>query len=644
MLKKLCAALAWAGVVCVVALIAAVSVSGAPGSPPSAAWRSPFDVAFSPDGKLLAASDHTAGAVAILDAGARKVLRQVPLKGRPTGLAWAPDGRLFVAELGAGSVAEVDAAAGKVVRHLAVGPRPVPVAVAAKHKLLLVGNSGLHNVSVVDLASGKERKRIPVVRRPHAIAVTRDESLAVVANFLPVGDATDANHSSALSFLDLKRLECVKTVRLPGGSTMVRDVAVSPDGKWAYAVHTLGRFTLPTTQLDRGWVNTNAMSVIDLTRREHYATVLLDRLTEGAADPWGAVVSQDGKTLWTTLSGVHQVGRVDLEKLHLLMAGKPLPPEKPDDHRFRGPRHISDIWLEIKKDAAKRAMLANDLAALYGAGLLIRTKVEGNGLRGVDVSPDGKRLAVASYFTGRVLLLDADTEKLARAAALGKQPEMTEVRRGETIFHDGTYSFQHWLSCATCHPDARVDGLNWDLLNDGIGNPKNSRSLMWSHKTPPVMSRGVRASMGVASLSGFRFILFREPEPDEVEAVKAYLRSLEPEQSPYRLANGQLSDKAKEGHKIFEDRKAGCVKCHPAPLYTDMKMYNVGTRGELDRTDMFDTSTLAELWRTGPYLHDGAAKDLHEVFTKFNKKDQHGKTSHLSKDQLDALVEYLLSL
>ena len=47
-------------------------------------------------------------------------------------------------------------------------------------------------------------------------------------------------------------------------SPCIRQTAVSPDGKWAYAVHTVGRTTLPATQLDRGWVNTNALSIIDL--------------------------------------------------------------------------------------------------------------------------------------------------------------------------------------------------------------------------------------------------------------------------------------------------------------------------------------------------------------------------------------------
>jgi len=219
------------------------------------------------------------------------------------------------------------------------------------------------------------------------------------------------------------------------------------------------------------------------------------------------------------------------------------------------------------------------------------------------------------------------------------------VRRGEMLWNDGSMCFQQWQSCASCHPDGRSDGLNWDLINDGIGNPKNNKSLLLSHKTPPSMSLGVRADFGEASLAGFRFILFREPETKDVEDVKAYISSMQPMPSPHLTRDGKLSAKAEQGKKIFEDSKTGCTSCHPGPLFTDLKLYNVGTKFDLDReAEKFDTATLIELWRTAPYLHSGEARTVQEVLTTHNKNNQHGNTSQLSKDQIEALTEYLLSL
>jgi len=200
------------------------------------------------------------------------------------------------------------------------------------------------------------------------------------------------------------------------------------------------------------------------------------------------------------------------------------------------------------------------------------------------------------------------------------------------------------MSCATCHEGGRVDGMNWDLLNDGIGNPKSSRSLVWSYKTPPMMSLGVRGNVEEAIKAGFIHIQFHEPEEATLKAVQAYLGSLEPEPGPRLLPGGQMSDAAKRGEALFQSEETGCAKCHPAPLYTDLKTYDVGTKGELDRTAGFDTPTLIEMYRTRPFLHDGSAATLREALVDRNAEGKHGKTTQLSPQQIDDLIEFLLSL
>ena len=185
--------------------------------------------------------------------------------------------------------------------------------------------------------------------------------------------------------------------------------------------------------------------------------------------------------------------------------------------------------------------------------------------------------------------------------------------------------------------------MNWDLLNDGIGTPKNTQSLFLADKTPPSMSTGVRSSYEVAAAAGFRHILFRVVEPGIVEDTKAYIRSMPAVQSPY-LVGGKLSPPAAKGKAVFERGDTGCAACHPPPLYTDLKIYDVGTRGELDRRSAFDTPTLIEIWRTGPYLHDGSAATLKDLLTDRNQGDRHGKTSHLKKEEIAALIAYLQSL
>jgi cytochrome c peroxidase len=141
-----------------------------------------------------------------------------------------------------------------------------------------------------------------------------------------------------------------------------------------------------------------------------------------------------------------------------------------------------------------------------------------------------------------------------------------------------------------------------------------------------------------AGLRHIQFVL--RPEADAA-AIDAYLKSLAPVPSP-QGNDKELSAKAARGRRVYE--KAGCQECHAAPLYTSGKAYNVGTGTDREAGEAFDTPTLVELWRTGPYLHDGRAATLEEVFTRFNPDDRHGATSRLSPAELEDLTAFLLSL
>ncbi len=81
---------------------------------------------------------------------------------------------------------------------------------------------------------------------------------------------------------------------------------------------------MPTTQLDRGWMNTNALTIIDARAKRPLNTVLLDDVDLGAANPWGVAVSADGKTLCVSHAGTHELSVIDapglLEKLARMAA------------------------------------------------------------------------------------------------------------------------------------------------------------------------------------------------------------------------------------------------------------------------------------------------------------------------------------
>ena len=47
------------------------------------------------------------------------------------------------------------------------------------------------------------------------------------------------------------------------GSSLAREIHISPDGRHAALAHHLAHFQAPTTQLERGWMNTSALTLLE---------------------------------------------------------------------------------------------------------------------------------------------------------------------------------------------------------------------------------------------------------------------------------------------------------------------------------------------------------------------------------------------
>jgi len=87
-----------------------------------------------------------------------------------------------------------------------------------------------------------------------------------------------------------------------------------------------------------------------------------------------------------------------------------------------------------------------------------------------------------------------------------------------------------------------------------------------------------------------------------------------------------------------------CATCHFPPLFTDRQRHNIGTKLALDRESEFDTPHLNNIYDSAPYLHNGIAETLEEIWTRYNPDDQHGVTNDMTKDQLNDLIEYIKTL
>jgi YVTN family beta-propeller protein len=585
-------------------------------------WYSPQALTLSADETRLYVAEGGMNRVAVLNTATGAVIRHIETPAEPTGLALTPDGQSLVVTCAApeGSILICNTSDGSIKRTLQAGHGVRGPAISSDGKTLYVCNRFNDTISVINLSTGETIHTIDAPREPFDALLTPDVNRLFVVGHLPSQPANDDYVAAEMAVIDTRTNTVTHRILLPNGSTGIRDIALSPDGTQAFVSHILARYTVPTSQLEQGWVNTNAVSIIDTKTAQLTATVLLDQADSGAANPWGIACTPDGQSLCVTLAGTHELAVIDLPGL-----------------------------LEKLQQRDNTAVpVSQDLSFLVS--LNRRIPLPGNGPRALVV---GRSTAwTTEYFSGSIAAVTLPLSKrpAITTLTLGPDQQQTEARRGEQLFNDASICFQRWHSCASCHPDTRADGLNWDLLNDGIGNPKNVVSLLLAHQTPPSMSTGIRANAEVAVRAGIRYILFTVRPEKDAEAIDTYLKSLQPIRSP-ELVEGKLSPAAERGKALFYREDITCDRCHPAPLFTDNTLYDVGSHATFDFTTIdgqrvpqkeFDVPTLREVWRTAPYLHDGRYNTIEALL----RDGRHGipKEITINTQETSDLAAYVRSL
>lgn len=589
-------------------------------------YLSPVGIAFHDHN--LAIIEHDSSSVCLFDPSTGKKTASIKLEGQPLGICIAGDTAYITTGGVHGKVEIVDLKKKKLLRSIPTGHTPMSPVLHGK--TLYICNRFDNNIMLIDIEQGKVIKTLPVVREPVALCVSPNGKKVWVGNHLPLMPADKDYVSCVITCYEGDKMT---NFPLSNGTQGIRGITVSPDGSKVAISHILSRYQVPTSQLDRGWINTNAVTLLNTDGSGHYDTILLDDVDKGASNPWAVQFTPDSSRLIVSHAGIHEISIIDykslLEKIQTTDSGKVNRLSFLDNIRQR-------IALPLN---GPRALAVNNSTAY-----------------------------VAGYFSDNLVSVSLEeTPKIKTWDLAGENRKAPDAeRRGHTYFNDAALCFQAWESCASCHPDGRMDGLNWDLMNDGIGNPKNTRSMFLSHRMPPVMTLGIRKSAEVAVKAGFKHIQFVEPTEDHTSSVDEYLRKMPLIASPHlrrdqkedvqikndscllchapKIERGALTDAAKKGRDIFQS--AGCAECHPHPLFTTRVHHDVGTlKGiDLENGKQVTVPTLVEVWRTAPYFHDGRAVSLKEAVTLYNKDDKRGKTSTLSNEEIDNLVEYLKSL
>ena len=550
----------------------------------------PHFVVLLPESRALVTERGT-NALVMLDLVAGKVLSQARVGDEPFCVA-ARGSVAVVTNYGSDSlsVLGITPAGLSVTATIPVGDEPRGVALSLDGKRAYVALGGESAVVVVELASRKITQRLPTGLEPWQVALTPD------GKRLTVG----CTRARTLSVYALPTGEELYTVPLNGRN--VREIAISPDGKQAF-VPFINERRFPATKdnIDRGWVVGNRLARVPITEEGPREAIALDTQGDALGDVDGCTLSPDGQTLALTAGGTHEV------VFFSQIAGLPFV-------AFGGPEDY------LEPESVERVR---------------RIKVGGRPL-GAQFSADGKQLIVANDFLNAVQVLDVATGKVAKTITLGGPAQPSQVRLGEQIFNDAKRSFHSWYSCASCHTEGHTNGGNFDTKNDGgYGKPKKTLSLRGVAQTAPYTWHGWQKDLRQAIVESFtKSMQGDEPTSVEVDAVEAYLKTLDWKKSPFP-ANPA-------GQKVFVAK--GCASCHGGETYATPTITKTGLEEPNDVYVGYNPPTLRNVYSRAPYLHDGRALTLEDVLTKHHRPSKLTGESDCTPQELKDLVAFLKSL
>ncbi|MFM8816356.1 MAG: hypothetical protein ACKOHI_00490 [Phycisphaerales bacterium] len=280
---------------------------------------------------------------------------------------------------------------------------------------------------------------------------------------------------------------------------------------------------------------------------------------------------------------------------HLDYAVRTLPP--PERRRS-----IGDPRAAALLPGATRALVAglgssNVVELDLATGARLGSMPVGRGPTGIVLDASGMRAFVLNRFDATIAVVDVAARTLAASVGyFDATPEV--VRKGRPfLFDTHLTSGLGQASCASCHIDARSDGLAWDLGNPAGGmaafdqvcnmdlpvphnacggwhpmkGPMVTQSLVGMGGTEPFHWRGDRAYIANfahtgQALQGADLVL----DDRQLKDLQDYLVSIAPEPNPLRRLDGALPDSIgggnpAAGESLFRTAMlgfVGCTACH----------------------------------------------------------------------------------
>jgi len=614
--------LASIGVWALGACVAAAGFAAWPAAlaPPEERYASPLELLLSPNGTRLYVLCQGTGEVRVLNAATGRVLSTIPVGREPRGFSFSPGGaRLFVVNSWDDTVTVIDTENNRAVATWKTGYEPSSVVEDRAGKLVYIADRIGNDVAVLNAATGAEEATLPAGRGASYLTLAADGSKLYATHIYPNPTPHRTPPRSEITVIDPAHARVIERLPLPSIAGVFH-AAVSRDGRLGVVAELHPKNLVPMAHVEHGGVLGNTLTVFgpDVGRT---VEVPLDEMDRYYALPFGVAIALDKSRIYVTHAGADCVTVVDTRRLIAWIRAHPEP-------------------------------FAEDLSA-SGHYVVARITV-GKNPRGLVLSRDGSRLYVANRLDDTISVIDTRAARVVQTIRLAGPAKVSALRRGEQTFYTAKYAFQGQFGCSSCHIDSTFDGLQWDLEPDGFGKDiVDNRLLEDLRGTEPFKWNGGNPSIAVECGPRTEKYFWRSQTFDDrtLTDLVLYIRHLPLRPNRWLAANGELSPAQERGRAIFNRSvdKLGqpipdhnrCAYCHSGSKGTSQKSFDVGTGKATDNSSVFDTPQLMNIALTAPYLHDGSAETLEEIWTVYNPHDQHGRTNDLTKDELNDLIEYL---
>ena len=569
---------------------------------------------ISADGKLLACTNRDSGTVSIVDLATHKKLREVKIGRKPEGVAFlGKSHRLAAAVYDDDLVVFVDADSGTVLGKTEVFDEPYGVVSAPDGSRMFVTLDYPGQIVEIDAASFKPVRSFDAGKFPRGLAITPDGKRLYVSEYY-------TGHVRAFDAPSGKQVDFWKGT---SNDNLARQIVLHPKRPKAYLPHIRSKITAAH---GNGSIFPY-VTVIDTNKKEdrRRKRIPMDSFIGAlvTANPWECDISPDGRSFVVVFAGTDDMFVCDV---------------------------LDDDYKELAIRRDRRTFL--------------RT---GANPRAVKFAPDGERFYVYNALDFNVVAYNAKTTRRLETIAVTENPLSEELLLGKKLFYSANQPMasRRWISCSSCHPDGQPDGRTWHNP-EGLRNTQSLVGMAWTHPIHWSADRDevqdfehtIRGQLmqGRGLIRGRLNSQLGKPNKGlskSLDALAAYSNSHKFTLSPH--AKKGLSESAQRGKLIFFSKKTNCASCHSGPYYCDSQpgptekivRHDVGTGKDDPGEKMgpaYDTPTLLGLYRTAPYLHHGKAATLADVLTTYNRGDKHGATSHLSKEQVADLVEFLKAL